>query len=284
MSGGAAVALTCLAAAGSVLAAMGAEPAPQRLTALLQAHPGRREPATGGLSASPPGATGGPLDASQRASGQPSRDPAARLGGRSPTRPELPRQAAMLLAGVALALLVGGAAGVVAGLATAVVLDRVIRTLPAQGQEARNARLRSDLPLALDLLAGALAAGAPVSGAVEAVAAALPGPLGDELGAVATALRLGAGTSQAWARCEAQPPLRAVARAVVRGADSGAALAPLARQLAADQRVADRATAEAAARRVGVLVVAPLGACFLPAFLLLGVVPIVLSLAGSVLQ
>lgn len=170
-----------------------------------------------------------------------------------------------------------------AGVAAAVGLDRLVRQLPAREQERRNALLRSDLPLGLDLLAGALAAGAPVSGAVAAVAAALPGPLGEELAAVGTALRLGAGAQQAWARCESLPPLRPVARAVVRAADSGAALAPLARQLAADVRTADRAAAETAARRVGVLVVAPLGACFLPAFLLLGVVPVVLSLAGSVL-
>jgi hypothetical protein len=40
---------------------------------------------------------------------------------------------------------------------------------------------------------------------------------------------------------------------------------------------------EQAARRVGVLVVAPLGLCFLPAFVLLGVVPVVLGLTGPLL-
>ena len=41
--------------------------------------------------------------------------------------------------------------------------------------------------------------------------------------------------------------------------------------------------AEQAARRVGVLAVAPLGLCFLPAFVLLGVVPVVIGLAGPLL-
>ena len=43
-----------------------------------------------------------------------------------------------------------------------------------------------------------------------------------------------------------------------------------------------RARAEDAARRVGVAAAVPLGVCLLPAFLLLGVVPTVASLFGSV--
>ncbi|NJA60175.1 translation initiation factor IF-2, partial [Streptomyces sp. NEAU-H3] len=39
--------------------------------------------------------------------------------------------------------------------------------------------------------------------------------------------------------------------------------------------------ATAAARRAGVLVTAPLGLCFLPAFLILGVAPVLLGLAGE---
>jgi pilus assembly protein TadC len=41
--------------------------------------------------------------------------------------------------------------------------------------------------------------------------------------------------------------------------------------------------AEARAQRAGVLIAAPLGLCFLPAFLVLGVVPVVIGLAGEVL-
>jgi len=46
---------------------------------------------------------------------------------------------------------------------------------------------------------------------------------------------------------------------------------------------AEPEAAWAAAERAGVLVTGPLGLCFLPAFLCLGVVPVVLGLAGSVL-
>ena len=40
---------------------------------------------------------------------------------------------------------------------------------------------------------------------------------------------------------------------------------------------------EAAVRRAGVWVLAPLGACFLPAFVCLGVVPLVIGIAGDAL-
>ncbi|MDO3640328.1 type II secretion system F family protein, partial [Mycolicibacterium sp. KC 300] len=42
--------------------------------------------------------------------------------------------------------------------------------------------------------------------------------------------------------------------------------------------------AGAAAERASVLIAAPLGLCYLPAFLCLGIVPVVAGLAGDVLQ
>ncbi|HEX7746632.1 MAG TPA: secretion system protein, partial [Micromonosporaceae bacterium] len=52
----------------------------------------------------------------------------------------------------------------------------------------------------------------------------------------------------------------------------------------ADDLRADRAAAaEAAARRAGVLVVLPLGLCFLPAFILAGLVPVIVAVLGDVL-
>jgi pilus assembly protein TadC len=42
--------------------------------------------------------------------------------------------------------------------------------------------------------------------------------------------------------------------------------------------------ATAAAERAGVLIAGPLGLCFLPAFVCLGIVPVVAGLAGDVLQ
>ncbi|MCA1721019.1 MAG: type II secretion system F family protein, partial [Actinobacteria bacterium] len=75
-------------------------------------------------------------------------------------------------------------------------------------------------------------------------------------------------------------PLAPAARLLARAAEGGAPVADTVARLAQDARAVARAAGEQAARRVGVLVVAPLGLCFLPAFVLLGVVPVVLGLAG----
>jgi pilus assembly protein TadC len=60
--------------------------------------------------------------------------------------------------------------------------------------------------------------------------------------------------------------------------DSGAALAGTLTRLGEDLRVLRLAAVETAARRAGVLLVLPLGVCFLPAFVLTGVVPVILAL------
>ncbi|GIH22507.1 hypothetical protein Aph01nite_08170 [Acrocarpospora phusangensis] len=54
-------------------------------------------------------------------------------------------------------------------------------------------------------------------------------------------------------------------------------------RLADDARHATRSASSAAARKVGVQAVAPLGLCFLPAFVFLGIIPVVAGLATQVL-
>jgi pilus assembly protein TadC len=138
----------------------------------------------------------------------------------------------------------------------------------------------ADLPVVCDLLAVCLEAGLPVGGALAAVATALPGPLGPELTTVAGLYRLGATPRRAWAEVPAE--LAALGRVLVRAGESGSTVVPALRSLAADARAEQRSRADAAARRAGVWVLAPLGACFLPAFLCLGVVPLVLGIAADV--
>jgi membrane protein YqaA with SNARE-associated domain len=121
-----------------------------------------------------------------------------------------------------------------------------------------------------------------VGGALAAVAAALPGPLGDALAAVAGRLRLGAASRTAWH--DAPPELAGLGRVLVRAGESGAAAAPALRALAAEARAAARSRAEAGVRRAGVWVLAPLGLCFLPAFVCLGIAPMVIGIAGQVFR
>lgn len=209
--------------------------------------------------------------------------PRARRPGRANPRRSVPPLLAAVVAGVAVGWLVGGGAGIALGLAAGGLLDRLVRRLPSAAERMRAGAVAADLPLALDLLGACLEAGSPLGPAVDAVGTALGGPLGNELADVAASMRLGSPPEQAWSRLAADPVVRPVARAVVRVSDSGAALAPLVHRLAEEQRDRARLSAEAAARRAGVLVVAPLGLCFLPAFLLLGVAPVVLGLASAVL-
>ncbi len=76
----------------------------------------------------------------------------------------------------------------------------------------------------------------------------------------------------------------AVLRLARRSAASGAALADGIVELAVQVRHDAAQAAAAAAERAGVLIAGPLGLCFLPAFLCVGIVPLVVGLAGDVLQ
>jgi pilus assembly protein TadC len=183
-------------------------------------------------------------------------------------------------AGLAVGLLVGGGTGLVAAGAVAGVAERLLRTAVPDEQDATRAALLRDLPAACDLIAVCLAAGVPVPGALAAVGEAEPGPLGGQLRRVAVLYRLGAEAQRAWD--DVPRELAGLGRALVRAGESGAAVVPALRSLAADSRAAQRLATEAAVRRAGIWVLAPLGLCFLPAFLCLGVVPLVLGIAGDV--
>ena len=182
--------------------------------------------------------------------------------------------------GLAIGLLVGGAAGAVVAVVVAVAGERVLRSGAPDRTATERAALARDLPVACDLLAVCLSAGVPVSGALAAVGEELPDPLGGRLAAVARLYRLGAEPRRAWAGAAAE--LGALGRVLVRAGESGSAVVPALRSLAADGRADSRAAAEAAVQRAGVWVLAPLGLCFLPAFVCLGVVPLVLGIAGDV--
>jgi len=183
-----------------------------------------------------------------------------------------------VLAGLAVALLLGGGTGVVLGVLVGALADRWLRRVPGAGSA--GAALSVELPVACDLLGVCLSAGLTVGGALAAVASALPGPLGDALAAVAGRLRLGAAPRTAWH--DAPEELAGLGRVLVRAGESGAAAAPALRVLAADARAAARSRAEAGVRRAGVWVLAPLGLCFLPAFVCLGIAPMVIGIAGQV--
>ena len=210
-------------------------------------------------------------------------------GARGPTAPRVPLDptlAACALTGIAAALLLPLPLGPALGAGLAVAGPRALSRLEPRAARQQRDRLLGELPLALDLLASCLAGGAPLGSAARAVAAALPGPVGDRLAAVAASLDVGSPVTEAWALLAGpapDDPLAPAARALARAAVGGAPVAEAVSRLAADARADAAGRGEEAARRVGVLAVAPLGMCFLPAFVLLGVVPVVVGLAAPLL-
>lgn len=142
----------------------------------------------------------------------------------------------------------------------------------------------AELPSAADLLATCLISGAPPADALQTVADASAGPLADRLRQVAGALRLSADPAGAWGPLATGDPLAPLARAFIRSDATGAPIAETVTAVADDQRRNARWAAEAAARRAGVLAVGPLALCFLPAFVLTGVVPVIVAVAGDVLE
>ncbi|MGV9659043.1 type II secretion system F family protein [Streptomyces koyangensis] len=140
------------------------------------------------------------------------------------------------------------------------------------------------LPLAADLVAACVAAGAGPVEAARAVGASVGGAVGQGLAWAAADVRLGGDPEAAWRHVAEVPGASALARCLQRAAASGAPAAePLAR-IAAEARADWNRTATERARRAAVAVTAPVGLCFLPAFLALGVAPVVIGLASGLLR
>ena len=152
----------------------------------------------------------------------------------------------------------------------------------ARAERQRRAVLLADLPRAAELLATCLEAGASPAAALAAVADAVGGPLAGRLRAVVAFLRSGTDLAY-WPPTDPVDPVDRLVRAVARASRTGAPMAESVRLLAADEAERARWDALERARRAGVQAVGPLAACFLPAFVLLGVVPMIVGVARAVL-
>jgi hypothetical protein len=180
-------------------------------------------------------------------------------------------------------VLVGGVAGVVVGGVAAFGLWWWSRGQKADdtGAERDAATAARQLPLAADLLAACIAAGASPVIAAQAVGEALSGPVGERLARAAAEVRLGGEPADAWRRLAALPGAGPLARLLERADESGLPAAGPVARVAAEARADWTRTATARARRAAVLITAPVGLCFLPAFIAVGVLPVVIGLAGG---
>ena len=250
LSGGAATLVSALAAAAAVLALSSADPGSRRVARLV-----------GGTSA--PGASGAVVVAA----GEPE------VRGRG-------------LAAVAAALgalvLVDGPTGLALAVVVGPLTYRMLRQLEPRAVVAEREWLARDLPVAAHLLASAVAAGASPVGAIDLVGAVIGGPVAPHLRRVAALARLGGDLGVTWRSVPRDSGLAPLARTVARALATGAPLADALDRLAVDLRSQRRFEIDRRARSVGVRAAAPLGLCFLPAFLLIGVVPVVIGVATTV--
>jgi len=179
-------------------------------------------------------------------------------------------------------LLVPGPLGLGLGTAGAAAVWVVVGRAEPASERRRRASLARELPHLVDLIAAALEAGLAVSTALELATAALPGAAAEELRAIAAQLRLGVSADEAWGSLTPDAELAPLGRAMARAHSSGASVAHAARLLADDLTDRARLRSEDRARTVGVRAAVPLGLCLLPGFILLGVVPMVVSAAGAI--
>lgn len=196
-----------------------------------------------------------------------------------------PSPVALLVAAIAVVLVPGR-----------VAVSRRMRALgrsPTATPEAGSGSAKAD-PLgsasAFDLLAACLRAGLPMAAAARASAGTAPPVLRASLLRAADLLALGADAATAWERAAADAvgsagaeEVESLARMARRSARSGSSLAAAVGELADQRREAVEDAAVARAERAGVLIGGPLGLCFLPAFVCLGIVPVVIGLADRVL-
>lgn len=138
-----------------------------------------------------------------------------------------------------------------------------------------------EIAASMVLLAVALQSGCGVVEAVEEVADIGTDPAARQLGVVAAAWRWGVSDQEAWSVVDAR--WSRVELSLRLAAKSGVAPSSLLLEGADDLWSARLADLDIAAARVAVRLVLPLGAAFLPAFVLTTVVPVVLALTRQVL-
>lgn len=159
----------------------------------------------------------------------------------------------------------------------------------ARGSPRRRVERRRLLIVHAELLASSLESGLTMSAALGAVgdvmdrgrsASGTRDPLA-ALDSVAAMLALGADADTAWRAVDADDDLAPLAAAGRRSASGGTTLADAVREHGRQLRDEARQEAGRSAGRAGVAMTAPLGVCFLPAFICLGLAPVVLGLLNQ---
>lgn len=134
------------------------------------------------------------------------------------------------------------------------------------------------MPLLLELLAAALDSGLTVQGALRVVANVADQSARESLLRVVAGLEIGASWQSAWEGSLVRGDVARIHEALTFGALTGAPAAPILYAEAQQDRTAAGRLAQKRAAALGVKLVLPLGLCSLPAFIALGIVPVVMAM------
>jgi tight adherence protein C len=163
--------------------------------------------------------------------------------------------------------------------------DRVRRLAIARSRARERRAMDEEIPQLLDLLAAGSAAGLSAVVGLERSVSGLRGPLGRELRGSLESVELGARWREELAALThrlALPDLERAVTVLTRTDTLGTSLTEATRELAADVRSARRAAVSERARAAPVKMLFPLVFLVLPAFLLLTVVPVLLTTVRSI--
>lgn len=191
---------------------------------------------------------------------------------RSSRRPA-PALLAAVAAPIAAVVVLGWPSGALIGIALAPVAHAAAGRLESAASRERSAKVAEQLPAALDLVVAALEVGRPPVVALGLGAEATADPLGSELARLASRLTVAGDPIAVWTSVLDDPVLAPVGRAFRRAETSGMPVAQVISGVADELRRERRARRRDDSRKVAVRTAAPLGACFLPAFFLIGIVP-----------
>ena len=165
------------------------------------------------------------------------------------------------------------------------VAERAPRRGTRRGRRERSKALHADVPQLLDLLAAGSTAGLSAEASFRQAVSCLHGPLGEDLGEVMRSVDLGVPWREALAehvKRTGDPDLARTVAVLARTEALGVPLRDATRELAATVRDARRAATLERARTAPVKMLFPLVFLILPAFLLLTVVPVLITTVRSI--
>ena len=193
---------------------------------------------------------------------------------------------APVILGVAVALSVGGVVGAVVGALVAFVLPLLLRRFEPAHRRSEREQCEQDAAVLAQVLALAVAGGATLDQALRHSILVLVNRKHSlhHLQRLERALERGGG-AEAWRDLAGRVPAwRGIAMPIARTLATGAPIAEVLHVRAQIVRDHAQDALMTRVRRLGVVLVLPVGLMLMPAFLLLGVVPIVASLIHALLS